>query len=402
MIVSISVLLSLVFLPLCYSFPTTTTTTNNNNVVFSGGGFVNSQTTGRTILFDEQQQQTYLHLYSSLGRDDDNCSIGNNDCQPMSLPKLMQRMMSALFFLSIVTTTTPPARAVEIDTNKAPMQSLSSFTIAAADDEPRFYFQRAYKLPENTPTIQQLTEESKERLEKAKVESGRLLAEVQEQQRIEGAKRAAKVKEYDDMFDKDARERDIYYGANAAAKIQNEKPLLAQESQVTQQRAFNIVDELEQYLQVSEEKTVQLQIEYSELAARSTAIAFDYTMSNEEYRQSQQRTSVALRSLKKNLEESRIVSKRIVQEKSVIEIKAAARAQQMIVEEKSYVNELEKQTALEKIRIIKAQERIEYLKALERKQEKLEILRDQQEQTYYEQRFKVLDTYIERKGLLKE
>jgi len=84
----------------------------------------------------------------------------------------------------------------------------------------------------------------KESVKEAKRKVEVIAQDIKENQRVESKRKADKLREYDDMFDKDAKERDNYFGQKAVEKLRREEGNLSNDQQAVA-KAYNIVSELE-------------------------------------------------------------------------------------------------------------------------------------------------------------
>lgn len=217
-----------------------------------------------------------------------------------------------------------------------------------------------------------------------------------------GKSKAEKLKEYDDLFDKEAKERDEYYGKMALEKIRREQQQTLQEDErqtmataITSTKGDNTLEDLENSLSNVQEEIVRLQIDLSK-SRSSGKVGVD--AENDENNGEQAYMAMRLR---KAEEEKKILQKNINLERSLQVIRQQRQYDENLIQRRANQREQEKQLAIEKIRNLKDEENEKFRSMLNQKRAEVKELKFARDQSSFEQKLDAIDFYATRKGLVQ-
>ena len=245
-----------------------------------------------------------------------------------------------------------------------------------------------------------LKEELKFRAQQAKEKSAEVAKEAIEKQKAEAAKREAKLKEYDDMFDQAEKERNEYFSKRIISRdayLQNVK-----EQQATQDRSeYNkVMTALAPDASPVEELKYKLEKNIEEENRLKKALA-----ENNEKDPNDRDTKIEKSLLKISIEKAELqtskIRKDIALEESLESIRLQRQAEIKVYQERAEVREREKQEKIEQIRLAKEKEREEFLEIRARKRQEVEDLKFDNAQIIFERKFDDLDRFERRKGILE-
>eukprot|EP00547_Thalassionema_nitzschioides_P018764 CAMPEP_0194257930 /NCGR_PEP_ID=MMETSP0158-20130606/40176_1 /TAXON_ID=33649 /ORGANISM="Thalassionema nitzschioides, Strain L26-B" /LENGTH=289 /DNA_ID=CAMNT_0038997129 /DNA_START=339 /DNA_END=1205 /DNA_ORIENTATION=+ len=223
-----------------------------------------------------------------------------------------------------------------------------------------------------------------------------------QQSEVAQKSKAEKLKEYDDMFDKDARERDQYYGKIALEKIRREQQQPLQEAEresmttaITSTKGDNTLKDLEDSLVSIQEDIAQLQ---KDLANSRSSGKVGVDAENDKNNGEQ---AFMVMRLRKAEEERKLLQKSINLEQSLQVIRQQRQYDDEMIQRRSEQKEQEKQLAIEKIRALKEEENEKFQSMLNQKRAEVKGLKFDRDQSSFEQKLDAIDFFATRKGILK-
>lgn len=220
--------------------------------------------------------------------------------------------------------------------------------------------------------------------QEAKARSERALVEFQANQEREAQRKADKLAEYDELFRRDAQERDTFYGQMYVEKRAAKRDSAEIEVRSTN-RALDVLGNLEQELDETTRELTRLE---------ETLI----TSSSSD----QEGASLTRRAIVRAQQRRDLLRRRLTQEQSLDVIRNQRQVEASAVRLRAARAELEKQKTLVKIEEIQARERLEFEATRVKKQETLDALKYESEQLEFERKLETFDKFATRKGLLEK
>ena len=242
-------------------------------------------------------------------------------------------------------------------------------------------------------------EELKFRAKQAQEKSAEIAKEAYEKQQAEAEKRAAKLKEYDDMFDQSEKERNEYFSQRIISRdsyLQNLK-----EQQATEERSeYNkVMTALAPDASPVEELKYKLEKNIEEENRLKEALA-ENNQKDPDNRDTKIERTLLNVSIEKAEQQTSKLRKDIALEESLESIRAERQAEIRVYRERAEIREKQKQEQIEKIRLAKEREREEFLEIRARKRQEAEDLKFANSQIIFERKFDDLDRFEERKGVI--
>ena len=205
----------------------------------------------------------------------------------------------------------------------------------------------------------------------------RRVDQLEAYRKLQAEDNAAKVREYDELFQKDARDRDEYYGKMALETKQKAERLQIQEQRDMAEGVFGDVVPIAPP-QTDEELAMETE---KNLAKQKETLTKEETKGDDREQKRLQHEIEVLDSLKK------IKAERMEEVDRI-----QARREQSIEKQ---------QSSMEKFKEVQRQQDEEFMAKMRTKQQELEDIKDRQDQQVFEARMDAIDTFLTRKEKLK-
>lgn len=245
--------------------------------------------------------------------------------------------------------------------------------------------------PSSPINFEKITSTISETKEELQIRGSEALSNIQEEAEESAKLRADKVKQYDDMFDKDAAEKAVKDGRLAMDKLKSDRA--NQESQILS--ATKLITNIAS----TDTKDGDILLQNLEADLQTVKQKID----NLHHEQQQHKTTsssagnfvIPLRRLR---EDQTRLEKKIQLERSLQIIKLQRAIDEEPARQRSIVNEKEKQLAMERIERLKEEQEDEYQALRSRKRDELKKLQQESNQLQFEQTIDGVDRFATRKG----
>jgi len=244
-----------------------------------------------------------------------------------------------------------------------------------------------------------LKEELKFRAKQGKEKVEEKAKEVQEKQQIGADKRAAKNKEYDDMFDQAEIERNEYYSQRIISRDTYLQKLREDESKEDRSEYNKMMTAISPEATPIEYLRYKILESLKEENSIRAALAENKLKDQDDRETKVERTLLRI-SLEKAEQQTAKLRKDINLEESLETIKLQRQAEARVYQERAEIRERGKQESIENIRLIKEREQDTFEELRARKKEEAEELKFNNAQIMFDRRFDDLDRFEERKGVL--
>lgn len=327
-----------------------------------------------------------------------------NEEQPNTLvPTIGREILAAsLIFGSFLFVFPNPAAAMTPDFLQQPTRTAETKPIQSTSISTSKFLTISDELkiqPKYLDLAGDLKEELKFRAKQGKEKVEEKAKEVQEKQQIGADKRAAKNKEYDDMFDQAEIERNEYYSQRIISRDTYLQKLREDESKEDRSEYNKMMTAISPEATPIEYLRYKILESLKEENSIRAALAENKLKDQDDRETKVERTLLRI-SLEKAEQQTAKLRKDINLEESLETIKLQRQAEARVYQERAEIRERGKQESIENIRLIKEREQDTFEELRARKKEEAEELKFNNAQIMFDRRFDDLDRFEERKGVL--